>query len=135
MLSYCPNCGAPHECAALAAANRDDPAVLIARIQADRDVTLAKLGARQDAALNEHLENVAEIEADTAVDVAVAEAVVADTIIGAELAAADQPAEPVVIDAPPVQINQDVDQDQELPPVEASPEPAAEKKRGLGMWQ
>jgi hypothetical protein len=133
-MRYCPDCGTGHECEAQAATMRDDPAVLIARIQADRDVTLAKLGNRQEAAWNESREAIAETEAETAVDVAIAEAVVADTILGAELAGATEEPEPIVIDAPPVNVEQDVDVE-ELPPVEGTPAPeSARKPRGLGMW-
>lgn len=134
-MRYCPDCGTPHECEAQAAVAGDDAAVKIARIQAERDVTLAKLGARQAAGERETIEAITETEAETAVDVAIAEAVVADTILGAQLAGATEEPEPLVIEAPPVQVNTDVDTE-ELPPAAASPapEPAERKTHGLGMW-
>ena len=96
-MRYCPDCGTPHECTAQAAG--DDSAVKIARINADRDVRVAELTAKMERAYNDTQLATAEIDAEVAADVAMAEAVVADTIIGAELGASDQPAEPIIIDA------------------------------------
>lgn len=130
-MRFCPDCGTPHECEGQGA-TRTDPAVEIARINAERDVTLAKLSAKQEAAWTEHSEAVAEIEAEADVAVAVAEAEVIGAIIDAETP--DEP-EPVIIDAAPVDAGPEPDAE-ELPPAEGSPapEPEARGSRGLGMW-
>ena len=44
-MRYCPDCGTGHECEA-ATEGRTDPSVEIARINADRDIAVAKLAAR-----------------------------------------------------------------------------------------
>jgi len=130
-MRYCPDCGAGHECEAQAAATRTDPGVEIARIQADRDVTLAKLGARQQREELETVQEIAETEAEADVIVGVAQA----DAIAAELGAETTEEPEVIIDAPPVDAEPEADVE-ELPPVDGSPVPdaAARRARGLGMW-
>jgi hypothetical protein len=104
--------------------------VEIARINAERDVAVAKLAARADRAGLETAEVVAEIQADAEVESSAAEAeVVAAAIEGGAV----PPPEPIVIDAPV--INDDNQADDAPPPAEGSepPEPK-HKAASLGMW-
>lgn len=54
-MKYCADCGTPHECSAEIAADKTELA--IARVQADRDVAIARLNARA-------AETIAETEAE-----------------------------------------------------------------------
>jgi len=131
-MRYCPDCGTGHDCTAEAAA-APNPEVEIARINAERDVKVAQIGARESREMNDHFEAVAEIEADAQVETAIAEA----EVIGAAIesgAVAEESAEPVIIDVPPAA--DDGGDAEELPPAEGSPapEPAKRKSIGLGAW-
>jgi len=132
MIHTCADCGLVHDQLAAGGDAREAAEVAIARINADRDVQVAKIGARQERDWNESMTERTEIEADASVEVAVAEA----EIIGPMLADAD-PApvdSPVIVQAPDVDVSQEADPE-ELPPVEGSPAPeVTERKRGLGMW-
>ena len=80
-MRYCPDCGTGHECEA-ATEGRTDPSVEIARINADRDIAVARLAARSAREELETVEEVAEIQADAEVESAVAEAEVVAAAIG-----------------------------------------------------
>lgn len=129
-MRYCEHCGTPHECEA--EPGRADPAVEIARINADRDIAVARLSARQDKDWNDTRVEVAGIEAAAAVEAAAVEAeVIGDAI---EASGVDDP-EPVIIDVPDQPPPDDEGDAEELPPAEGSPPPAARSKRlGLGAW-
>jgi hypothetical protein len=131
-MRFCPECGTGHECEA-GTAGAPNPEVEIARINAERDVSVAKLAARQDADWNDTRVEVAEIEAEAGVQAAVAEAEVVGAAIEAGAVPPPEPPGPVMIDAPVIG-------DQEpapdaVPPAEGSPPPEPKKKAaGLGMW-
>jgi hypothetical protein len=131
-VKFCPDCGEGHDCTAVTG-NREDPTVTIARINAERDVKVKQIGARQDHDWNEARVAVAGIEGEAEVEAAIAEA----EVIGAAIEAgvvSEESAEPVIIDAPPP-ADDDGDAEQ-LPPVGGSPAPgpASSKHIGLGMW-
>ena len=128
-MRYCADCGNGHECEA-GAEGRPDPGVEIARINAERDVAVAKLAAKQERAELETAEVVAEIVADAEVESSVAEA---EVVAAAIDAGAVPPPEPIVIDAPV--INDDTQVEDAPPPAEGSEPPAPKHKAaGLGMW-
>lgn len=117
---YCSACGQPHGVGT-------DPAIEVARINAERDVAVAKLQARQSREANEHYENVETIRGETQVAVAV-ETDPPEII-------APPGAEPVI-----VEVETEADPIDELPsepePPETdgvSPMPPKEKKR-KGWW-
>ncbi len=128
-MKFCPDCGYSHDCVT-GAEGRIDPAVEIARIEAERDIKVAQISARQDKAWNETRVEVAEVEAAAEVESAVAEAeVVAAAIEGGAV----PPPEPIVIDAPV--INDDAGPEDAPEPIEGSAPPAPSRKAsGLGMW-
>lgn len=127
-MRYCADCGTGHECEA-ATESRTNPEVEIARINADRDVAVARLAARSVRDELETAETIAETEADAAVESAVAEAEVVAAAIEGGVAPAP---EPVIVDAPPVE--EDVIEDAP-PEVEGSEPPApTTRKIGLGAW-
>lgn len=130
---FCPHCGnATDILPGAEAAEAPVPLeVQLARIDADRAITIAKIQSRQDANWNETRTEVAEIEADAMVEAAAAEA----EILGAAIEASDTPdADPIEIIAPGP-ADEDEGQGDELPPAEGSPIPAAPgHTRGLGMW-
>ncbi len=129
MTRFCPDCGTGHDCEA-GTEGRTDPAVEIARINADRDVAVAKLAARQAREELETVEAVTEIEADAQVEAAVTEAEIVGAAI--ENGGAPEP-EPVIIDAPV--INDDDQATEEPPDREGTPPPEPKHKAaGLGMW-
>lgn len=128
-MRYCPDCGTGHDCE-VEAGTRTDPGVEIARINADRDVAVARLSARMQREELETVEEVAEVQADAEVEAAVAEA----EIVGAAIEGGIAPEpEPLIIDAPTAIA--DAGPDDAPPPVEGSPEPEVKHKpRGLGAW-
>jgi hypothetical protein len=128
-MRYCPDCGTGHDCEA-GAEGRTDPGVEIARINADRDVAVAKLQARMQREELETVEVVAEIEADAEVESSAAEA----EIVGAALEGGVEPQpEPMVINAP--EAIAESGPDDAPPEVEGSapPEPK-HKASGIGFW-
>lgn len=61
-MRYCPDCGDPHECGAELARDDAKTRLELARIEADRDIRIAELGAQA-----------AKVDAAAAVDIAAAE--------------------------------------------------------------
>ena len=130
-MAFCSNCGHPQDGSITAPAEvPESDEVRIARIQADRDVKVAQLAAKQEREWNESREVIAETEAGAAVEVAVAEAEVIGTIIAAETAEPEAEPEPlpapVIVEAEP--------EESDAPPVVEPSEPREPRRRGLGMW-
>lgn len=127
----CQECGLMHD----AVTPQESEAVTLARIAKEQAVEVAKIQARQERDWNATRVEVAEIEGDAEVGAAEAQA----EVIGAVLAADDEPEEDdepetIVIDAPDM-TDVDVDQDEEAPPPADDHQPHAPKKsRGLGFW-
>lgn len=126
----CPDCGLVHD--AIVAEEREPVEVTIARINADRDIAVARSGARQEEGWNESRVEVAKIEAKAEVEAAAIEG----EVIAAALEASDVEAEPIDIVAPDMITDVDIDNElEDAPPeTEGSPVPEASKPRGLGMW-
>lgn len=127
---FCPECGTDHH-----AGEREERAIVdreieLAKINADRDIKVARIAAGQARAELETAEEIAEVQADAAVETAVAEA----EVIVSALEASDVEAEPIEIIAPDIVNTVDTDIEQELPPTDGSPVPTESKKHGLGMW-
>ena len=121
MPHYCSACGQTHGGQAVT-----DPSIEIARINADRDIAVARLQARQARDGNETAVAVAEVEGDA--QVGAAEAV-------AEVIAAETAPEPVIIEAPEPEPEPDLDELEESEPPEndgpaATPPPATKKRKG-----
>ena len=133
MTRWCPDCGDPHECTALASAEDAKTQIRLAEIAANRDVRVAELAAatREVEAAADVDIAVAELETDTAR--AEGEAAGMETVLdelgGGAAAPADPPAVVELVDdgqAP------DVETDTVAPmPDLDSPEPA--RSRG-GFW-
>jgi hypothetical protein len=126
----CAECGLVHD--AIVAEEREPVEVTIARINADRDIAVARASVRQEEAYNETRVEVAKIEAKADVEAAVVEG----EVIAAALEASDVEAEPIEIVAPDLVTDVDIDNELEAAPPETdgSPVPEASKPRGLGMW-
>lgn len=126
----CADCGLVHD--AIVAEEREPVEVTIARINADRDIAVARSAARQDESWNETRVEVAKIEAVADVEAAAIEG----EVIAAALEASDVDAEPIEIVAPDMVTDVDIDNElEDAPPeTEGSPVPEADKPRGLGMW-
>lgn len=127
-MAYCPNCGneVDHEISPEERAIRD--AVEIARINADRDIQIARLQARQQREELETAEHVAETEAEAEVGAAFAEAEVLATTLEAGVTE-EEPA-PVIVDAPAEEPEDDM-----VPPEAEHEEHREGRKRvGLGVW-
>jgi hypothetical protein len=131
MISYCPNCGESHDCTAPGRESVASDAVRIAEIERDKEIALAKIGARSSREMDEHYETVAGIEADATVAAAVAEA----EVVGAAIEAGIQPQpEPMIIDAPTA-ISEDDTEDAPPEVGEGSQPPAPKaKSSGIGFW-
>jgi hypothetical protein len=129
-MRYCTDCGNGHDCTAESRESAESDEVKIARINRDADVAIAKLGARTERDWNETRVEVAEIEADAAVEAAAAEA----EVVGAAIEAGIEPQpEPVIIDAPTAIADDQADD--APPPTEGSEPPAPKAKAaGLGFW-
>ena len=125
----CTECGLMHD--AIIAEEREPVEVTIARINADRDIAVARAAIRQDEAYNETRVEVAKIESGAMVDAAEVQA----EVIGAAIEGSDQePPEPLEIVAPEF-VNNDVEVNEDAPPApEGSPVPAPEKKTSFGAW-
>jgi hypothetical protein len=126
----CTECGLIHDMAVTE--ERESDEVRIARINADRDIAVARYAARQDADWNDTRAEVARIEAKAEVQAAEIEG----EVIAAALEASDVEAEPVEIIAPDLVNDVDVDASEDAPPEtgEGSPVPVPEKKTSFGMW-
>lgn len=133
-MPYCPHCGNETEqfiAIAPPVADPVDREVEIARINAERDIKVAEIAARQDRNWNETRVEVAGIEAVAEVESAEATAEVIGEVLAIE-AGPDAPAEPVIIDAPQAIAE---DEPEDAPPeTEGSPPPAVKSKIGLGAW-
>lgn len=136
-MPYCPNCGNPVT-DQLASFERDMPEtvpadVQIARINADRDIEIARIQARIDKDRHETELAEASIEASTEMVTATAEA----EIIGAALeAGASEPPPPAeIINAPEADLEVADDSPPPVEETEGSQPPAPERKTiGLGAW-
>jgi hypothetical protein len=118
-MPFCPHCGSAVEqlpAAAEAAAIIASDEVEIARIQADRDIKVAQITARQERDWNETRLAETEIEAEASVERAEAEAEVIGGILAAETADDAEGEPPVVIADEP---GEPEDQAGELAPPEA----------------
>src|ERR1700735_577753 len=126
-MSFCPDCGEQmHSCApaegaseAKAVRQMSEAEIEVARINARRDVTLAKIAAGQTDT---------EVEGDLAVAEVLAETVAADAAAGRQQAAGGQPV--VIIDGGGGGGEPAPDPDAELAPPESEhhhPEPPKEK--------
>jgi hypothetical protein len=102
-MPYCPHCGneVDHAVDASPAAEAVSAEVRIAEINANRDVEVAKIQARETRAELETAEAIAETEADA--DVAVAEAqseALAEVAAAVDDQADDDTGAPIVVDVP-----------------------------------
>lgn len=127
-MAYCQNCGneVEHEVSPEQQALREQ--VEIARINADRDIAIARLQARQQREELETVETVAETQADAEVESAAVEA----EVIGAAIEAAvvDEP-EPIIINDVPAEEPED-----DMAPPESDHEEHYDtrKRVGMGLW-
>lgn len=118
---FCPNCGTPHECAAEAASEAEKTALAIARVEANRDIEIARL---QAGAAKHIADAQAESEADHLEGV----------IEGVELASGESDGDDVPAGDPIiVQVDagddDDTEADVEEPPVvDAIPEPGGKSR-------
>jgi uncharacterized Zn finger protein len=126
----CAECGLVHD--ALVAEEREPVEVTIARINADRDIQVARAAARSEADYNDTRIEVARIEAKAEVQAAEVEG----EVIAAAIEASDVEAEPIEIVAPDIINDTDIDIEEDAPPpAEGSPVPETSKKSvGFGMW-
>lgn len=132
-MAFCPHCGAETELAipvAAPIAEAVNSEVEIARINAERDVKVAQISARQEKDWNETRVEVATVEAEAEVAAAEATAEVIGEVLAADAEPEPDP-EPIVIDAPTVE-DEVVD---DAPPENDGPAPhEPSKPRGLGFW-
>lgn len=130
-MPFCPHCGGPADSLPVPVVETgESEAVILARIDADRAIEVAKIQTRQERDYNETRVGVAEIEGAAKVASAEAEA----EVIAAALTPEESPEpEPIVIDAPQVT---DVQADDDAPPpADDDHQPhAPSKARGLGFW-
>jgi hypothetical protein len=124
--NYCPGCGtalqnpetAPEAAAEVETADIVSGDVEIARIQADRDIALAKIGAR----VEEHVSDV-----DQVAELAAAEATA--EVLQEVLTPEPAPETPVIVMDAPADDATDEEVDGELPPAEADSEPSEAKPK------
>jgi hypothetical protein len=125
----CETCGLLHDAPVTEAPEAVE--VTIARIQADRDIAVARYAARQDADYNETRVEVAKIEAKADVESAAIEG----EVIAAAIEASDVPeAEPVEYVAPDLVIDNEAVNEDAPPEPEGSPVPETTTKTSFGMW-
>lgn len=127
---FCPECGTDHHAEDRIQQTAVDREIELARINAKRDVDVARIAAGQTRAELETAEAIAEVQADAEVEAAVVEG----EVIAAALEASDVDAEPIEIVAPDVITTVDTDIEQAPPETDGSPVPTESKPRGLGMW-
>ena len=138
MTTFCPNCGDPHVCTSAEAAEVDKTRLELARIEANRDIRIAELGAQTLAVEAEASVEIAEADAEVTaarargeadgMETAIAELSGAELVVGDGAAAAELEAvddgqaaelEPVGAAAP-------------SPPIDA--EPPRPPKGRAGWW-
>lgn len=131
---FCPHCGSPVDELPGAPGAQESEAIILARIEKEKAIELAKLARSTERDWNETRVEVAEIEAEAEVASAEATAeVVAAVIEEGAAPAADGDQEPIVIDA--VATAEDDEPDDAPPEVEGSEPPAPKSKSsGLGFW-
>jgi len=126
-MAFCPNCGHPQDGSAVAPAAPPEPVeVVLARINADRDVNVARIEAsarRSELATAEH---VAEVQADAEVEAAEAVAEIVTAV--AEEPDPEPMAEPIVVEAPAPEPEPELDN---APPVV---EHHDARKKPTGWW-
>jgi predicted nucleic acid-binding Zn-ribbon protein len=127
-LHNCPDCGLPHD--TIVADERESEAYRLAKLESDTRIKLAQIERSEVRQEVQAAVEVAEVQADAAVEAAVVEG----EIVAAALEASDVEAEPIEIIAPDVVQDVDVDTTEELPENDGSPVPAEPKPHGLGMW-
>jgi hypothetical protein len=135
-MPYCPNCGEPlGDTPARQLAEIEAAEVKIARINAERDIEVARIGASLGRAELATEETVTEMETEVAPAVAAAEAAVLGAVLGAqEGEEAEEVPETVIVDEGP---ETTVVEDDAPPPaetVEGSEPPEPASKRGIGVW-
>lgn len=129
---YCQHCGNPVDqvAEAIAAEHIEPVEVVLARIEADRAIQVARIEASARRTELDTAETIAETQADAEVAAAVAEA----EVVGAAIEAGIEPApEPMIIDAPTAIAD---DEPSDAPPEaegSAPPEPK-HKASGIGFW-
>jgi hypothetical protein len=132
---YCPNCGNAVEDGQIgpAAAEMASAEVQIARINAERDVEVARIAARQDKDWNATRLAETELETEAVVVAAVAEAEVLGDVLNASAPEPEEP--PEIINAPRAEAVEEPDDAPPLVETEGSEPPAPERKTiGLGAW-
>jgi hypothetical protein len=126
-MKFCQDCGTPHECSAEIAADRTELA--IAKVQADRDIRLAEIGARAEV-------KVAEVEAEHSADHAEGIAEGMETALEAVTGGGDDE----TVDAAPIVVEASADPESEpapesdIAPPLVVPEPKTPKRSGSGWW-
>ena len=83
-MAFCPNCGEPLDGSARQVAEVEAAEVKIARINADRDIEVARISASLGRSELATQEAVTEMETEVAPAVAAAEAAVLGAVLGAE---------------------------------------------------
>lgn len=124
-MKFCPDCGTGHECSAEIAADRTDLA--IARVQAERDIELARINAGAAKAI-------AETEAENSSEHAEGVAEGMETALDAVSGSGDDepPADPVVVQAEADEEPEPEPGPDNEPPVVEIPDPAP--KSSGGYW-
>lgn len=123
MQKFCAECGTPHECAATPAGDYMTAEVKIAKINADRDVEIARLQAGAAKAI-------AATEAEHSADFAEGKAEgLEEAITGGEGEEAEG-GEPIVVEVPAAEPEAEADDIVEEPPVITTPAPTAPKRGG-----
>lgn len=128
-MRFCPDCGNPHECTAEGAVSRAAHVELeIARVNADRDIRLARIGARQDREALDSAETIAETEAGAEIVSSVA---AAEIIAGEETGEAAETGEPIVVEVPEPEPAPEPEPDM-VPPVAESH--GGRSRKQSGWW-
>jgi hypothetical protein len=119
---YCPDCGNSHDCTMGAGADYMTAEVKIAKINADRDVEIARLQAKAATVISE---NEAEHSADFAEGKAEG---LEEAITGGE--PDPEGGEPIVVTVPAAEEEPEPDDVVEEPPVITTPVPSVARKGG-----
>lgn len=135
-MAFCPGCGTDLEApfAAAAATEVGSDEVRIAKINADRDVEVARINASLQRSELETAETIAEVEAEAQVATAEAEAEVIAAVISETGGQGDEPDDPPP--APVIVDNDPPPDEPDAPPLAepSEPEPHAKRSVGLGVW-